>query len=812
MIVGYLGLDKMPDLRARPLFATAKLYGIDFFYFTPERVDMDSKLIRGLFFEHGNYVEKEVDYPDLIQNVNHIYNSNQILYEELKKHSRLVYHGIGGKMKIGNLLENNIHTEPYTIKTYFYKDIVIDELLEQYKAVILKADFGNHGDSVWKLSKEKSGVFAQEKYVLQRKQGVLKLTKNQFEKYDNSFKNNYVVQQFIHSRTDADCPFHVRIYVQRGANGEWGLTKIYPRIGMAHAIASNAEQGGGTTGNIKDFLPTILGEEWETAYKSLVEISKIVPPVIQSGQDNLIESLGIDTGINMILNNEVKIYEVNSYPETIGFEYEVSESAVQYYFFLYDYYYKNTSDTSRAVWGLKQSKKALVLRAGESDSVSCTLDRVEKNVHWKTDDPQVVKADDNGNIYAVAKGNTFLAAHFNDTEVLRVPAYVERDALPPLSPIPEPRFVCRDGVYINPNADKTNTAVLMFAGDMLCLAVQQENAYSEGTYNFNTSFEYIKRVFAHADFVAGSLETMLSHTSPYKLEQPRLVGPVGINGNNNAPATFLAAARYAGFDALVTANNHNLDTGIRGILETLDNLHRYDLPSTGMFTSQESERHLMFDINGIRIALFSYTTDFNTLESEFTNEELSAHLSKYDVDKAKINIALARARGAEYIIVYMHWGSQNHSKVTKSQLKYSKELANAGADYIIGSHPHVLNKYDIITAKDGRKVPVMYSLGNIIGSMDVSPDRLNRDSIILRLELAKEGNLVRLANDGYIPCFICWTFQDKKFVTVPCEKSINRVQTTRNMEISRKRACKTIGDKIIEIKNIYDLNGNVSDK
>jgi len=379
-----------------------------------------------------------------------------------------------------------------------------------------------------------------------------------------------------------------------------------------------------------------------------------------------------------------------------------------------------------------------------------------------------------------------------------VPAYIDRPALEPLSE-PEPsKFTYNNGIYVDPNAKKTNKAVLMLTGDLMCVYAMQKSAMKGDTFDFNAGFNYVKPILERSDLAVGNLETVLSHTAPYKHEQTRIEGPGGMQQNCNAPSTFLDAVRYAGFNAVVTANNHNLDAGLQGITETLDNLSRYHLPNTGMFTNSNSRRFLLFDINGIQIAILSYATAFNTFDKLYDKQELDTYVNKYEQKKANSDIAAAKRAGAEFVIVFIHWGKQNSTAVTNNQYTYGQELADAGADYIVGGHPHVLNYYDILQAADGRSVPVIYSIGNFFTDMN-EVDYINRDSLILQLELAKDADGVRIAKEGYIPCYIFLDFEGQRCVTVPCDAAFADEDINVELEHSRERIRLALGEKILQV-------------
>ncbi len=163
---------------------------------------------------------------------------------------------------------------------------------------------------------------------------------------------------------------------------------------------------------------------------------------------------------------------------------------------------------------------------------------------------------------------------------------------------------------------------------------------------------------------------------------------------------------------------------------------------------------MIADINGIKVGFVAYmslATGYNGKDRRWTKEEKRALLSNFTEKKAARDIAACREAGAEYVIAYMHWGQKNYKEPTADQIKEAQQIADAGADYIVGSNPHVLEKYDVVTSADGRKVPCFYSIGNFHARMNQIPG--NRDSVIVRIRLKKENDNVVLEENGYIPFY-----------------------------------------------------------
>ncbi|MDE7298753.1 MAG: CapA family protein [Lachnospiraceae bacterium] len=276
-----------------------------------------------------------------------------------------------------------------------------------------------------------------------------------------------------------------------------------------------------------------------------------------------------------------------------------------------------------------------------------------------------------------------------------------------------------------------DTVTLCLMGDLMCLAGQQYTAARrDGSHDYSDSFGMILEILSQCDFVIANLETTLSESNPYSTAE-RLVND---QPNCNAPADYLGSLRQAGITHLVTANNHSLDGGIVGVEETIAHLEEYGIPHIGTYRMDNTgKRYLLLEKNGIRIALLAFTELINQRDT-VAAEQLSRIIDCYSSRTAADRIAAARADGADFVIVYNHWGSENTHEVRAYQRKHAQELADAGADLIIGSHPHCLQEQEELTASNGRKVPCFYSLGNVVSSMTRD---INHDTVLVLLTLQR---------------------------------------------------------------------------
>lgn len=353
----------------------------------------------------------------------------------------------------------------------------------------------------------------------------------------------------------------------------------------------------------------------------------------------------------------------------------------------------------------------------------------------------------------------------------------------------------QDGIYYAEDSDPSETdasgdVVLMFTGDLMCQSRQQEAAYSNGKYGFTESFSEVRHILDDADLVVGNLETMLSDTSPYMSECDSTEGKPYCNG----PSTYLDALRYAGFDALINANNHDADCGVKGIYETLNHLEEYDFAHTGTFGSDKEKRYIIMDVKGIKVGILAYATSFNRKDKNFTEKGKDVLLNDYSKEKMARDVRNARKDGAEYIVTYIHWGREHTNYEYEKQRNMAEEIAETGVDYIIGSHPHALQRYDVIESSSGKSVPVVYSMGNFVSHMKKT---VNKDTIILRLNLCREddGSVV-LKNDEYIPCRIATKYKDKHYFITPVSRSYKDGALSDNDKAALSRIVSVMGTKL----------------
>ena len=320
------------------------------------------------------------------------------------------------------------------------------------------------------------------------------------------------------------------------------------------------------------------------------------------------------------------------------------------------------------------------------------------------------------------------------------------------------------GIYNDSNAQSSTSGklTLLFMGDIMGHDEQIRSAEdrSNHTYNYDSVFTYIKPVISEADIAIANLEVTMAGT-PYR----------GYPSFSSPPALAIAC-RNAGIDCLVTANNHAADRRSSGINRTISILDSLGILHTGTF-SDRTERRMKYPLilkkNGITVALLNYTYGTNGIK---VKEPVIVNT----IDKKVIadDIVKARNQRPDIIAVFLHWGKEYSAVPSKVQTELAEFIFEKGADIVIGSHPHTLQKMVWTKYSNQAKGRVaVYSLGNFISNHQ---KRKTNGGAIARIEIRRTGSKVSIYAADY---YLTWVYSPverlrKKFYIIPCSEYENR--------------------------------------
>jgi poly-gamma-glutamate synthesis protein (capsule biosynthesis protein) len=322
--------------------------------------------------------------------------------------------------------------------------------------------------------------------------------------------------------------------------------------------------------------------------------------------------------------------------------------------------------------------------------------------------------------------------------------------------VPTPRIPSEsaiDGFFTSPNGqvlDYKQTVRLASTGDIMTHSTQITGAYdrAKGTYDFTPNFVHVKKYFDSAHMAVANFETVTAGGKPegYPLF--------------NAPDEIVDAVKYAGFDVLGTANNHSLDKGKAGLLRTLDQLQAKGLQSTGSFRTPEESITTMEE-NGVKVGFLAYTYGLNGMDGLLTAQERSYMINVIDETKIQRDIEKAKEQGCDAVAVLIHWGNEYQQTPNTQQTALAKKMFDWGADVVFGSHPHVIQKSEMVDSDGGKKF-IIYSQGNFLSNQrretlpDVGVRNFTEDGVIVHVRLEKDPirNKTTVVAVSYTPTWV----------------------------------------------------------
>ncbi|MDU5526831.1 MAG: CapA family protein [Finegoldia magna] len=253
----------------------------------------------------------------------------------------------------------------------------------------------------------------------------------------------------------------------------------------------------------------------------------------------------------------------------------------------------------------------------------------------------------------------------------------------------------------NKNLEKKEITITCW-GDYMNHITQIRQAKATN-YDFTDSFAVIKDIVGKSDLSIVNLETTIAQDESDMSGYPEFATHENV----------IKALKDTGFDVVSTANNHAYDRRLKGIDRTIDTIEKYGLKRTGTFKENESTNPLIVDVKGIKVGFFSYSQMLNGYEKLMLNSGRDTAVNLIDVDKIKKDVDYLKKNHADVIMCYMHWGEEYSDYPNAYQKNTFKKLSDMGVDLVIGSHPHTIQKSDVIE-NNGKKSYCVYSLGNLV--------------------------------------------------------------------------------------------------
>ena len=332
--------------------------------------------------------------------------------------------------------------------------------------------------------------------------------------------------------------------------------------------------------------------------------------------------------------------------------------------------------------------------------------------------------------------------------VITLPTYTAEETEAPMEaptePEPEPEKVVA-------------TATISAQGDLLMhKPLFDERSIirqSDGSYDFSHIFKYFTEVTQKYDYAIANLETTFGGDDfPYQ-------------GNPafNCPDPFLDSVVEAGYDMLLTANNHSNDTLQKGILRTLEKVRGANLATIGTRMTEEEPRYSIVEVNGIKIGMvcYTYSSGLNDAgiprlngNSPMENEQLINWFYNRNpqkmYDEMKLILQQMEEEGAEINMMFIHWGNEYELTENNFQNQQAQALCDLGVDVIVGGHPHVVQPVEVLTSTTDpeHNTICIYSMGNAVsnqrhGNIPACSTAHTEDGILFEITFEKysDGNV-----------------------------------------------------------------------
>ncbi len=293
--------------------------------------------------------------------------------------------------------------------------------------------------------------------------------------------------------------------------------------------------------------------------------------------------------------------------------------------------------------------------------------------------------------------------------------------------------------------DSISQLKLVFAGDIMGHGPQIAAATVEkdSVFDYSPCFQFVEPILKNADLAIGNLELTLPGKPPYT-GYPTF----------RSPDDLALALRSAGFNFLVTSNNHSNDAGLAGVTNTIKTLQEYGFYQTGTFLDS-LHRAALYPLlvykDNFKLAFLNYTYGTNGLPTR-----APAVVNLIDENAIREDLRVAKELNPDFIIAIFHWGNEYQINESEPQRKLAQKAFEWGADLVIGAHPHVVQPIKTVKFKrpgqDSLTGVVAYSLGNFISAQKQTYTDLGL-MVEVTLEKHLPSNTTRLKEHAYLPVF-----------------------------------------------------------
>jgi len=311
------------------------------------------------------------------------------------------------------------------------------------------------------------------------------------------------------------------------------------------------------------------------------------------------------------------------------------------------------------------------------------------------------------------------------------------------TPFPKKTAMSRPIAVESPGPEISRIS-LAAVGDVLIHSSIWKDAVADGSFDFCPMFQQVKPILQKADIAFANQESMMGGADIGLSDYPMF----------NSPFEIGDALKDAGIDIVSMANNHTMDKRETGIREAIARWNAIGMLYVGANSSEEDRlRHRIITKNGIKVAFLAYTFGTNGIPVPADKPYL---VNLLDKERLADDIRKVR-KSTDIIAVSMHFGKEYELHPNAEQKEWAQKAAEAGADIVLGHHPHVLQPIEWVTSSTGKKTLVFYSLGNFLAAQK-QEDPYRQIGGIAQVDLVKHktdsGTVTIPENVRFVPTYI----------------------------------------------------------
>lgn len=365
---------------------------------------------------------------------------------------------------------------------------------------------------------------------------------------------------------------------------------------------------------------------------------------------------------------------------------------------------------------------------------------------------------------------------------------------------------------------KISEATISVTGDLLFHDAVLKAGYDSSAkkYNFDNIFTYFSKYVSASDYSIANLETTLRGTE----------GGTKYQGypNFNTPDVIVDSSKKAGFDMLLTANNHSYDTGTKGMKRTVEVIGQKGMDYIGTMSDSNAKKYLVKEVNGIKLGMMCYTyettskkKDIKYLNGIAMDKDACSLINSFNYSalddfysELESNITAMKSEGAEAVVLFIHWGTEYKIKQNAVQTKMAQSICNLGVDVIVGGHPHVIQPIELLTSEtnSAHKTLCLYSMGNAVSNQRSDTFKIDtghtEDGVLFSVTFSKYSNgKVVISDTNILPIWVN-LFTDKNtkkrvYQIIPLDKSVSDWKSAFNLSTASLRNANKSYDRTMDI-------------